>query len=253
VYEEVFEPLSLAFAREAIARLGVRRGDRVLDVGAGPGGAAIAMARLGGRVTAVDASPGMVDRTLRRARAAGVDVDARVMDGGDLDFADGSFHAALSVFGVILFPDAVRALREMCRVVRPGGRAAVVTWTQPGRYELAANLREAILATGPDAPGPANVPAQLRFAEPQAFRRLFEEAGVQKVEIEDVESRLCLPSARWLADRIDFAPGMAAWVGGLGERRGAVLDQFVRRLERSHGQGQLELRGVASIAVGLVI
>ena len=158
LYEQAFEPLSLAFARQAIGRIGPRPGMRVLDVAAGAGGAALALAEAGAVVTATDASPRMIDRVRRRAGAAGVAVDARVMDGTALEFPDAAFDAALSVFGVILFPDAVAGLSEMRRVVRPGGRVAVVAWTQPHRYELAANLWEAILSIGLDPAAPAASP-----------------------------------------------------------------------------------------------
>ena len=63
-----------------------------------------------------------------------------------LDVADRSFDAAMSIFGVILFPDPVGGMREIGRVLQPGGRVAVVTWTEPQRYELAARLRPAIAA-----------------------------------------------------------------------------------------------------------
>jgi ubiquinone/menaquinone biosynthesis C-methylase UbiE len=207
LYEEVFEPLSVAFARRAIARLELRPGARVLDVAAGPGGAALALAGSGASVTAIDGSVGMVNRIRRRAGAAGSPVEALAMDGSHLAFADGTFDAALSVFGVILFPDAARGLAEMRRVVRPGGPVAVVTWTQPHRYELAAALREAILSLGSEPPGTGSLPAQLRFTAPEAFESLFAEAGVRTVEIETAEAELGAPSARWLAERIRFAPG----------------------------------------------
>jgi SAM-dependent methyltransferase len=252
LYEQVFEPLTVEFARAAIGRLKVRRGERVLDVAAGAGGAALALAEAGAAVTAVDGSVGMIDRIKARAAARGMTVDARVMDGMALDFPDAAFDAALSVLGVILFPDAVKGLREMRRVVRPGGRLAVVTWTQPHRYELAAQLREAILSLGPEPSAPADLPAQLRFVDAAAFERLFAEAGVDRVATEAVEARLQVPSARWLADRIAFAPGMQAWVSGLGEGRSAALDAFVTRLERSHGSGPLSLGAVASLGVATV-
>lgn len=100
------------------------------------------------------------------------------MDGMNLVFPDDAFDAALSVFGVILFPDAARGLAEMRRVVRRGGRVAVVTWTQPERYELAAALREAIDSLGAESPAGGALPAQLRFAAPEAFERLFADAGI---------------------------------------------------------------------------
>jgi SAM-dependent methyltransferase len=252
LYEEVFEPLSLAFARQAITRLELRSGDRVLDVAAGAGGAALAMAETGALVTAIDGSPGMIDRIRRRAQAAHVDVHARVMDGPALDFPDATFDAALSVFGVILFPDAAKGLSEVRRVVRPGGRIAVVTWTQPHRYEVATNLREAILALGLEAAVPAAPPAQLRFVDPEAFGGLFAAAGFRGVEIETVEAHLQLPSARWLADRIHFAPGMKAWVSSLGERRTAALDDFAARLENAQGFGPINLGAMASIGLARV-
>ena len=57
-----------------------------------------------------------------------------------LALPDGCFDAAISVFGVILFPDADLGMREIARVLKPGGRTAIVTWTQTERYELAARL-----------------------------------------------------------------------------------------------------------------
>ena len=61
-----------------------------------------------------------------------------------LPFGEASFDAALSVFGVILFPDASLGIREIARILKPNGRAAIVTWTETERYELAARLIAAI-------------------------------------------------------------------------------------------------------------
>jgi ubiquinone/menaquinone biosynthesis C-methylase UbiE len=251
VYETVFEPFTTAFAARAIARLQLERGDHVLDVGAGSGGAAIALAERGFPVTAIDASTRMVERIRTRAAARGLAVDVHLMDGQALAFPSASFDAALSVFGVSLFPSAERGLSELRRVVRPGGRVAVVTWTEPERYELAAELGRAIQSVWPDRPAPP-LPAQLRYREESDFRRLFRKAGFPEVTIETVRSELTAPSARWLADRIAFAPGMAALLGGLGERRAAALEVFVRALERQWGQGPVALGGRAFLGTAVV-
>jgi ubiquinone/menaquinone biosynthesis C-methylase UbiE len=251
VYEEVFEPFTLQFAEAAIAGLGLAAGQSVLDVGAGSGGAALAMAERGLRVTAIDAAPRMADRILARAAERGLPIDTRAMDGQALQFGDATFDAALSVLGVILFPDAGRGLAEMRRVVRSGGRVAVVTWTRPQDYELATGLRAAIQAVWPEQP-PGPLPAQLRYREEADFRALFEAAGLREPRIEIVTGCLQAPSARWLADRIAFAPGMAAMMAGLGDRSSAVMERFVSNLEARCGSGPISLSGTVFVGVARV-
>src|SRR5262249_50129680 len=156
-YEEVFEPLTLAFAASAIDRLNVAAGDRVIDVAAGCGGAALMLAARGADVLAVDAAARMVERIRIRSAACaevGPRVKAQIMDGTALDVADAAMDAALSVFGVVLFPAAVAGVREMTRVLKPGARAALVTWTEPENYQLMAELLAATRAVIPDFPPP---------------------------------------------------------------------------------------------------
>jgi ubiquinone/menaquinone biosynthesis C-methylase UbiE len=251
VYEAVFEPFSLQWARAAIARLGRVPGQSVLDVGAGCGGAALELAERGLRVTAIDASSRMVERIRARAAERRLSIDARAMDGQALTFDDATFDAALSVLGVILFPDAARGLAEMARVVRRGGLVSLVTWTEPQNYELATELRRAIAAVCPEQP-PAPLPAQLRYRAEGDFRALFAEAGLTQPMIETATARLNAPSARWLSEHIEFAPGMAAMLSGLGERGPAVQERFVQNLEMRWGGGPIGLSGVAFIGTGLV-
>lgn len=248
-YEAVFEPLTLQFAQTAISRLHLATGDRVLDVGAGAGGAALMLAERGMRVTAIDASARMIERTAKRAAERGAAIDARVMDGEVLDFPAASFDAACSILGVILFPNPVQGLSEMRRVVKPGGAVCVVAWTQPEKNELSASLRAAAAHVWPEM-APAPLPAQLRFREEGDFRALFHAAGLPGVSIDIVTVQLKAPSARWLAERAAFAPGMGALLDGLGERKAHVLEYFAERLEAEQGVGEITLSSVAFVGLG---
>lgn len=251
VYEAVFERLTDAFARRAIDSLGLKSGDHLIDVGAGSGGAALIAAERGAHVLAVDASSRMVSRICDRAAAseAAPRVQAAVMDGMALALPAACIDAALSVFGVVLFPDAGLGMREVARVLKPGGRVAVVTWTEPERYELVARLLRAIADVMGPQPPPTTLPAQLRFREEPAFRALLTQDGLRVDEIVRLQEYWRLPSARWIADRMAFAPGMAAMVGSLGDRRAAVLDHFVARLERDQGRGEVALSAVAYLGM----
>lgn len=241
-YEKVFEPLTNAFLAPVLQRLEPLRDRAVLDVAAGAGGGALAAAALGARVLAVDASPAMAQRMTARG------LRAEVMDGAALALPDASFDVAYSCFGVVLFPDPAAGMAEMRRVLRPGGQAAVVTWTEPHRYALAARLREAIIAVR-GAPPPGDLPAQLRFTEPDRLRALVEGAGLAVVEIMPLAAELHAPSAAALAGMLGFAPGMASLLDQLGASRAGVLNRFVEQLQADQGHGPVRLAAVAHAAL----
>ena len=249
LYESVFEPVTLGLARKAIDALGFRPGARIIDSGAGAGGAALELARQGARVTAIDASAGMVARIMERAADEGLPLEALVMDGQHLACADASFDAALSVFGVILFPDAEAGLAELRRVIGPGGRVALITWTEPQAYELAAELRAAAVSVLGELPA-GELPAQLRFTGRDRFQALFEAAGLCGIEIITATASLAAPSAQWLVERVAFAPGMAAMLASFAERAPEVLEAFRGRLEMRFGKGPVALQAKAFIGVG---
>jgi SAM-dependent methyltransferase len=107
----------------------LRWDERVLDVAAGNGNATLAAARRGCQVISTDYVGSLLDRGAERARAERLDVEFQVADVEALPFADGSFDAVLSTFGVMFAPDHARSAAEMARVCRPGGRIGMANWT----------------------------------------------------------------------------------------------------------------------------
>lgn len=246
-YEQAFEPLTDQFAARALDLLEPLAGARLLDVAAGAGGAALQAAQRGAQVTAVDASAAMTDRIRQRA---GASVRAVLGDGAALAWAAETFDLALSSFGVVLLPDPACGMAEMHRVLRPGGRVAVVTWTEPHRYALAARLGEAIAAVRGAPVSPGALPAQLRFTDPARLHDLVADAGFAEVEVHRVEAALTAASARALAAALAFAPGMAATLDALAGDRDAVAAAFAARLEADQGFDAVSLPAIAHIAVG---
>lgn len=104
----------------------------MLDVACGSGNAALAAARLGCDVTGIDYVPALLDRGRERAAAERVGVDLRHGDAEEIPFPDGSFDAAVSVFGSMFAPDHLLAAEELVRVTRPGGTIALASWTPDG-------------------------------------------------------------------------------------------------------------------------
>jgi SAM-dependent methyltransferase len=107
----------------------LRWDEDVLDVAAGNGNATLAAARRGARVVSTDYVSTLLDRGAERARAERLDVKFEVADAEALPFADASFDAVLSTFGVMFAPDHARSASEMARVCRPGGRIGLANWT----------------------------------------------------------------------------------------------------------------------------
>ena len=124
--------LTVAVNETLVTSAQVAPGEDVLDVATGTGHAALAAARVGARVTGIDYVPELLDIGRQRAAAERLDVDFVEAAAEQLPFADGSFDAAISAIGVMFAADHERAAAELVRVVRPGGRIAVASWTRSG-------------------------------------------------------------------------------------------------------------------------
>jgi ubiquinone/menaquinone biosynthesis C-methylase UbiE len=127
-------------AAEVISDLGavlvdaceVSRGERVLDVAAGSGNAAIPAALAGASVVACDLTPELFESGRRQAARQGVEVDWREADAEALPFADGEFDTVMSCVGVMFAPHHQASADELVRVCRPGGTIGLLSWTPEG-------------------------------------------------------------------------------------------------------------------------
>lgn len=130
----------VAVATELIPELGpelvracrVSAGDRVLDVAAGAGNAAIPAARAGATVTAADLTPELFAAGRARAAAQGVELDWQEADAEALPFEDDAFDIVMSCVGVMFAPRHQRSADELVRVCRPGGTIGLINWTPTG-------------------------------------------------------------------------------------------------------------------------
>jgi SAM-dependent methyltransferase len=117
---------------ELVAAARVRAGDRVLDVAAGTGNAAVPAALSGADVVASDLTPELFVAGREFAARHGVTVEWEEGDAEALPYADGSFDVVLSCVGVMFAPHHQRAADELTRVCRPGGRIGLLSWTPDG-------------------------------------------------------------------------------------------------------------------------
>lgn len=106
--------------------------DRVLDVAAGTGNAAIPAAEAGANVTASDLTPELLEAGKSIAEAGGASLDWVVADAEALPFSEASFDVVLSCVGVMFAPHHQQAASELLRVCRPGGRIGLINWTPEG-------------------------------------------------------------------------------------------------------------------------
>jgi SAM-dependent methyltransferase len=185
-YEPYVGRWSRLVAREFLTWLGAPGGAAWLDVGCGTG--ALSQTVLGmadpAAVVGVDPSPGFL--ATARARLAGHPAHLVVGDARRLPLAGDRFDAVVSGLVLNFVPEPARALREMARVARPGGRVAAYVWDYADGMELIRRFWDAAAALDPAA---AELDEGRRFqlCRPEPLAHLFQDAGLAGVEARPID------------------------------------------------------------------
>ena len=251
-YAEAIAPIMRPYAITTLDLLGLTNGrarPRLLDVAAGTGEVAAEAARRGAEVLATDFAPGMVDVMRRRFATERLDARAEVMDGQALGLEDESFDLGTSTFGLIFFPDPLVGLRELRRVLRPGGRVAIASWdiTRIGLPQL---LGAALARAVPDLPAPAP-PPWAHLSEAAGLGQALRTAGFTDVAVHHVTHHWRLPDpASFFRHLPDWTPPLRPLFTSLPpeaiDRAAAAFGDVVSEQSTTEGMPQTAVIGIGA-------
>ena len=234
-YSAVAREVIPELGRVLVAESGVGPGDRVLDVAAGTGNASIEAARAGASVVASDLTPELLEIGRKDAARQGVELAFEEADAEALPYADDSFDAVLSCVGVMFAPHHEVAAGELTRVVRPGGRLALINWTPEGFVgQLFAIMKQFVPAP------PAGVQPPPLWGDEQHVRDLL---GDRVDDLTMERRRLAVDRFASGAEFRDFfrdfyGPTAAAYRAvGDDEQRRSELDDALAALGEKHLDG----------------
>lgn len=232
------EPLAFwaIYGRKTVERLHLKLGSAVLDVCCGTGASAIPAAQtvgLSGKVIGVDLAEKLLE--LGCKKAAGLKLENIEFQTGDMEnlgYPDNHFDAVVCVFGIFFVPDMEGQIRELWRMVRPGGKLAITTWG-PRLFEPAyTKWRELVKAERPDLYSVYN--PWDRITDVDSVKRLMIDSGVSDVEVipEDGKQVLRSPEDWWT---IAIGSGLRWTIDQLGkETAGRVEDVNLKWILDNH-------------------
>jgi len=214
---------------------GVKAGNRVLDVAAGSGNAAIPAALTGANVMASDLTPELFDAGRRRAAQLGATLEWRQGDAEALPFADAEFDVVLSCVGVMFAPHHQASADELVRVCRPDGTIGLLSWTPQGFIgQMFAAMKPYVAPPPPGAQPPplwgdeAHVRALLGYQVTEITAR----RETMRVD------RFAIPEQFRDYFKARYGPTIAAYRGIADEpERIASLDQELAELARRQSDG----------------
>jgi SAM-dependent methyltransferase len=222
-YDRFMGRYSVLLAPQLAAFADVAAGQRVLDVGCGPGALTTELVRLLGPdgVTAVDPSESFV--AAARERHPGVTVERAAAE--RLPFPDDAFDAALAQLVVHFMADPVAGLQEMARVTRAGGVLAACVWDYAGGTSPLSPFWDAARELDPDVVDESGLPG----ARAGHLTELFDAAGLHDVEETSLEVRIEHPSFEdwWQPFTLGVGPA-GAYAAGLDPDRQAELRELCR-------------------------
>lgn len=227
----------------------VQGGSRVLDVAAGTGEQTLVAARVvgpSGYVLAIDISASMLSVATLAAREAGLaNVETRVMDAQNLDVSDDSFDAVICRLGLMLFPNPVRALMEMRRAVRPGGRVVTMVFSTADKNPYFGVPLGLLSRRG------LEVQPLFSLGTPEKLQETFKASGLRKVAIHEFAVRRTFSS---IGEAIRNMEGMIAIRKPMASLSDAERQQFLAEVEQELGfyaqGGHCEILGEMLVGVG---
>lgn len=193
------EQVSLPLFGAVLDAAHVTAGTRLLDAGCGAGLMALLASLRGGQVTALDASPALLEIVRHRVPEA----DVREGDLEELPFDDATFDAVTSVNSFFYASRMDTAMGEMSRVARPGGRVVVTAWGPPERCEFLTAMMPALgPLMPPPPPGVEGPHPVLSLSQPGALAAVLERAGLRVIEEGEVACPFVFPDAEtsWRAN-----------------------------------------------------
>jgi SAM-dependent methyltransferase len=249
-YTDDVVPQFEAFAQRALRLASVTAGARIVDVACGPGTLAFAAAACGAHVSAVDFAEDMIAALHARARREGVkNIEARVGNGMALPYADASFDAGFSMFGLMFFPKRDAGFAELARVLRPGASAVVSSWQPLDREPIFGVTFAAIRDHLPDLPfGDDDTP----LGEPEALRKEMLASGFNAVEVHEVAHAIEAPSLRAWWDSMQRSMVPIVFIRSrIGPARfQPIAESIYQRIASEFGEGPQKLQLAANFGVG---
>lgn len=225
----IFAPLARIF----LDRVPLREGARLLDIACGTGIVArSAASALGprGSVVGVDLNPGMLKVAAATAPKGGPAFDWREGDVADLPCADDEFDTVLCQQGLQFFPDKPAALREMHRVLAPGGQLALCVW-RTVEHSPCNQATAAALARHVNDEEATRIQAPFALGEPDVLHSLIADAGFNDIEItESVLTRRMLPPEESIPGHIASTPVAPAVAALDAETRAALVADIAEAL-----------------------
>lgn len=215
---------------------GVAPGDRVLDVAAGAGNAAIPAALAGASVVASDLTPELLDVGRASAAALGATIRWDQADAEALPYDDGEFDAVLSCVGVMFAPHHQASADELVRVCRPGGTIGLLSWTPEGFIgQMFATMKPYV------QPPPPGVQPPPLWGSEEHVRALFGDRVTDVVAQRRTVRVDRFPDADAFRDyfKTNYGPTVAAYRGIAEDpERVAALDRDLSELARRHVHGR---------------
>jgi ubiquinone/menaquinone biosynthesis C-methylase UbiE len=233
-------------------------GMKVLDLACGTGEPALSLAKAvgaSGRVVATDLVPEMLEFARQNAAARGLDnIEFRMADAESLPFADGEFDRVTCRFGIMFFPDVMKAMGEIRRVLKPGGRIcfAVFATLEENPFFLV-SLEPFLKRVKRPAP-PPDAPHIFRFADESRLRDALLSAGF--LEVNTSKNRVIFPwpgsaEESWEATRELAAPFKKLIEAIPREQTDEVFGEVLDALRRFQVGDEIELAATVIIATGV--